>query len=503
MDELTQADPSGTSARRGADFWLIAVAISVNIAASAIKIAVGAQAPLWIDETFTGAFAAEPNLGAVFYQILHDQNAPAYYLVAHFMALHFGLSNAVLRFPALLFGVCAPFLCLLPTQSLARRTRWIWFALLSLWSPTLAFSQMARGYTLLFCFCIAATIAYIRMLDRPTIGRAALWAACGGLAIVTHYFALAFIFVQGVVYLATRREQAVRTWPAALAFVPVFAWLLFHMSCILQFVGAGHAWYDRLGGAQLALIFFMFLGGVPYAILTAALLLAVWRFAPRPGLSQPKASISGSSAATAVLATILGLALVLVIAAVRPVLTPRYLFPFAPGVLLGMALLMERARLGLFRAAPLLLVATFSYSAWTYASTPALQGRTMNFQAASDDLMEAHVKRLAFLWDNPANAVEDVSQLQKTGGFFFRRRGVDVDVRPLRLQPGEDPNLSLLKAASGKDAGILWLYDLGIHDTAALKFPARLQQIDPSWRCRNYGDERLGVVACVKAGQAG
>jgi hypothetical protein len=31
-----------------------------------------------------------------------------------------------------------------------------------------------------------------------------------------------------------------------------------------------------------------------------------------------------------------------------------------------------------------------------------------------------------------------------------------------------------------------------------LTFPARIPELDPSWGCRNYGEGRIGVVACVK-----
>ena len=481
------------------DFWLVVLAGAVNVLGCAIKLTVGAHAPFWFDETFTGAFAAEPNLGAVVYQILHDQNAPAYYLIAHFTSLGFGLSDAALRFPALVFGLCAPFLCLLPTRSLSRRTRFVWFALASLWTPALLYSQMARGYSLLFCLCIAATVAFIRLLDRPSVFRAALWGSVGGLAILTHYFALFLIGVQGLVYLAARRERALRTWPAALVFVPTFAWLLVHMSCLMQFVDSKNAWYDRLDGFHLAAVGFMFLGGAPIAFGTAALLLAVWRLAPRPGVSGAAGEDRlGNAVAIAVLGTLLALALVLVIATLKPILTSRYLFPFAPGLLLGLALMMERARSGLFRAAPFVLIGFYACAAWNYSQETELQRRPMNYESASDDLMAAHVKHLAYLWDQPNNAIEDRSQLVAAGKFFFARRGVDIDVRPVQLRPGEDPNRSLIEAAGDKDAAILWLYDLSIHDTAALTFPARIPELDPSWGCRNYGEGRIGVVACVK-----
>jgi hypothetical protein len=97
----------------------------------AIRTTVGADAPLWLDETFTGAIAAQPSLWSVVHQILQDVNAPIYCLLAHAWSQLFTLSNQSLRFPALVFGSIAPLLCLIPTPGIARRTRLLWCSLIA------------------------------------------------------------------------------------------------------------------------------------------------------------------------------------------------------------------------------------------------------------------------------------------------------------------------------------------------------------------------------------
>jgi hypothetical protein len=87
---------------------LVAMTAGGVLLGFAIRTTVGADAPLWLDETFTGAVAAQPSLWSVVHQILQDVNAPIYCLLAHAGSLLFTLSNQSLRFPALVFGSIAP-----------------------------------------------------------------------------------------------------------------------------------------------------------------------------------------------------------------------------------------------------------------------------------------------------------------------------------------------------------------------------------------------------------
>ena len=216
-----------------------------------VRVGVGGDQPLWLDETFTGAIAASGSFREVAHQAYEDVNAPLYYFVAHAWSLVAGLSNQALRFPSVAVGCVTPFLCLLPTPGLSRRARLAWCALVAVWAPGLSFAQEARCYALLLALSIGATICFIRLLDRPSVRRAALWAGVGCLAILTHYHALFLIGAQGLVYLATCRRRAWSTAPAFVVFAPAFVWLAYHSGRIADFAAPNVAWYRSLTADNL------------------------------------------------------------------------------------------------------------------------------------------------------------------------------------------------------------------------------------------------------------
>ena len=179
----------------------------------------------------------------------------------------------------------------------------------------------------------------------------------------------------------------------------------------------------------------------------------------------------------------------------KPMFIQRYLIGFTPGVMLGLALLAERFERSWARA-PLFLVAAYFLLAVKLAFTPLHNVTPLNFEAASNALMTQAPRRLAFMWDNPTQP--EASALRGVGGFFFDRAGHPVDVDPVRARSDQDPNAALLQQASGPGTAILWIYDLNVEGTAALRFPPRIAAIDPRWRCRNFGKGPLGVIGCSR-----
>ena len=115
--------------------------------------------------------------------------------------------------------------------------------------------------------------------------------------------------------------------------------------------------------------------------------------------------------------------------------------------------------------------------------------------------MAAKTRELVFFWDHPATIVEDPSQLAIVGGFFFKRKNVDVRVVAVKIARHTDPNPQLLALAAATHGSILWLYDVNIHDTAAKDFPPRLQGPGTGLSCRDFGGRPIGIVACVPTEQ--
>lgn len=494
MTAITAAAPDTPPRASGIDWAapLAPVVVTILILTSLIRVVVGSDELLWLDETWTGLHASQPSLAAFLRWVYVDINAPLYYALMWVWAHLFGLSDGSLRFPSLLFGLAFPLLALIPTREIDRTTGLVWCALLATWSPGLFQSQEARCYTMLLALCTGGTILHARLMARPTLWRATAWAAVGSLAILTHYYAAILFGCQGLIYLAVRRGAAMRTWPAALAFVPAFGWMAYHLPQLTAFAETN--WYSP----EPVLVVIPIIG---FAIGWTKLLIpamAIGR-SRRKG-TEPDAIPHGSAGLRwVVAATVLAAGMLAVAGILRPVFTLRYMTIFAPGLLLGCALWARN--IGLARPfAPLVLVAACGVSSIVWAvSTYGFRERFMSLEAASDALMAAKVDLVAFAWDNRSTKGLLPADLASLGGFFFKRAGYPVRVLGVTLDPGDDPNGKLMASAIGPRAGIMWIYDLHIGGTAAATYPPVIDRLDPSWRCHDYGGDRIGVVACVRA----
>ena len=228
----------------------------------------------------------------------------------------------------------------------------------------------------------------------------------------------------------------------------------------------------------------------------AALAVAALAFGPR-SLPAGQADMKGRL----VLASVLGSAvaagcIIVALGFLRPSFAVRYLVPVAPAAMLGLIVAIApfgKRWAAFWPAAMAICLCGGLLLTWNIAS----RTRGYSFEAASADLTAAGTQRLVFAWDHPASAVLGRSQLAALGGFFFKRAGHPVAVDPIVLRPGDDASAAFLKAAAAAPhSAILWLYDRGVHNTAAITSPPAIARTDPSWRCRNYGSSSIGVVAC-------
>src|SRR5262245_10984832 len=96
----------------------------------------GPHSPFWLDESFSGAVAAAPDLTSYFRLIGTDVNGPLYYLILRPWAAVFGLSDGALRSLSLVFSAAAPLaIAVAPIRGLTRTERLTWAAMLALWIP--------------------------------------------------------------------------------------------------------------------------------------------------------------------------------------------------------------------------------------------------------------------------------------------------------------------------------------------------------------------------------
>ena len=483
---------------------MVAAALAIAAVAATLEIGLEGRDPFWLDESWTGGIIAQPSWGAAFHQIYADVNAPLYYVLIRLWSAVAGLSDAALRAPSVACAAgVALAAALVPSPGPARAERLGWAAVLAWWFPTLCYAQEARCYALLLLVCTLQTLAFMRLMQAPGRRRAALWAALAATAILTHYNALYLGAAQGVLFLARYPVRAVKSWPAALAFVPAFGWLAYHWPRIVQFARPDIAWYSPLRAAQLPQLAGYLADGGPTALgwLALAAVSAVsLRLAlpPGPHTASRTDRQDGAAIAWAAGAAALAAAAMIGVGFLRPSFTLRYLTPSAPGLLLALAWLAGRlaGRRGAPFAVTMLAAIYLGVGGWMLTSRLRMAPKRYNFEAASAFLASKSPSRLVFLWDHPVDPILLPRQLSALGGFFLHRVGRDVPVTPVVLARNEDPNVRLVREAGPPGSAILWVYDYVVKETAATRWPPRISALDASLACRPFASGRFGVLAC-------
>jgi len=500
--------------RRRRQLDLAAVALGgLLMVTTTLNFIVYRNTPLSIDEVWTGMIAAQSSMGGLIRQCQLDVNAPLAYVLQWLWAPIGGLSNAGLRLPSTLFVCATPLLALAPRRLAPRTVRFTWAALLACWLPALTFAQQARCYGLILLLATASTISFARLMRRPSLGAAILWCSIAALLILGHYFALILAACQGLAYLVIHREKAVRTWPAALAFIPALISLAWKAAELSHFAKPGVSWIDRLDLDALPSVLGFLTGGRLLAVILAMGLVAglVAEIRARRWDAQPAVTEAGAAEnwtaenraalRAAALAAVLATGLSIGLGFVFPILTPRYLTFGVPGLLLGMALMAGRFARNLPIIPALLATSAFVFvlrlGALAILDRPPAPDGAFSFEPAASSLIARRPQRLVFFWDNPVAQGGDTSQLAQVGGFFFTRAGHPIIVDAVSDTRGADPNTVLLSKARAPGTDILWMFDRDVDGTAAVAYPPDISRRDPRWACRDFGGGGdIGILAC-------
>jgi hypothetical protein len=454
--------------------------------------------PLWFDESWTAAVAATPDWRSFLTEAYNDVNAPLYYALMRLWQGLAGPSDFALRVPALLAILAAGAIPMASRiKGLSFEARVTWGALVFSWWGVGVFLD-ARCYALLLALSTLQCVLFARLLLAPSQRNAWLWCGVAAGTILLQYYALIPAAVQGLVYLASRRQAAVRTWPAVLAFAPAFGWMAYHAPRLQAFSAPQYAWHPLVGLLDaLGFTAFVVNPSTPLAaalVVIVALTALLLRKKPAEGEHAPEPAahlwqVAGAALAALVLALLSG--------ALRPSLTGRYLVPLAPGLLLGLVLIARRSAHA--RLAYLALVVLYLGVALRPAAfSDALRlGAPYGYEEASSALRQRGVESVVFVWDHEAAPLMAPSSLQRVGAVFFRRDGDNAQVTPVTPRAGQDVNRLALAAATGPRPGIIWIYNR--HGaTSARAFPPRIPQIDPRWTCRRFGDAMVGSLACYR-----
>ena len=168
-------------------------------------------------------------------------NSPSYYAVLWGWTKAFGLSDFSVRFPSVLFSTLLVGLVFLFVR---RHFQSAWLALLSAFLTAIepffiAYSHMARNYSMSFFLTLLATHLFLLILERNQLGRKTGWLYLGygvtfTVALLSHYLAITVFLCHGLY---------------ALLFVrPVRRWVPFLLTGLVG-VGLVSLWFLYGGGA--------------------------------------------------------------------------------------------------------------------------------------------------------------------------------------------------------------------------------------------------------------
>jgi hypothetical protein len=492
-------DLNRTPAARPLPVLAIALGLGV-LALGGARLLFAAAEPLWFDEAFTLMVVSRPD-GATFWrEVWLDSNGPIYYTLTHLWTGLFGHGDLALRAPSLLaVWVAGALPIAMAVKGLSREARITWGALIFAWWGVGYFLD-ARCYALLLAISTLQCLYFARLMDRPDRRAALLWASTAAVAILLHYYAVFFCLAQGVIYLGRHRLKALPTWPAALVFVPVFGWIAYHAPRLAEYSRLGSAWHAPLdAGRALGMAGFVLGPSTPLipaavaVILIAGLLLG----RTRAGQARDEGDTPAGCLMLTAVSGVLAVAMILVSGLFGSGISPRYLIPAAPPLMLGLVLAARaggRGRLT-YLALVVLYFGVQARPALDALSAPQKQPR-YEFETGSQFLMAHGVTDVVFVWDHGIAPIVDRTTLERLGGVFFNRAGHPVRVRPILVDRDHDPNAAILAAAQGPRPGLIWLFDREGH-SAASRFPPAIAQRDPRWACAPV-EGRVGGLACYR-----
>jgi 4-amino-4-deoxy-L-arabinose transferase-like glycosyltransferase len=180
-------------ARAGLPGWWPLAALT--LLAAALRLSTLDLQSFWYDEAYTPVHELHPSLWETLRSVVHSENTPPlWYVIAWADSRVLGTGEVALRLPSALAGIALVPVAWAIGRELegppARRAA-IVCALITAVDPLFVwYSQEARAYGLFVLTGALALLCFLRAEREPTRARMALFAACGALALLSHYFAV-------------------------------------------------------------------------------------------------------------------------------------------------------------------------------------------------------------------------------------------------------------------------------------------------------------------------
>lgn len=439
-----------------ADFLFFGSAVLLGLAGQWI---VGWHAPLWLDETYTAVIASQPNVAGLIDWCRHELSGPFYYALEWLWTNLAGTSDTALRLPSLIFSFAAIAIIIL-RGSEDRKVRLIWAALLACWFHGMFYASQARPQALLLLLATGQAILFARCYRQAGLRNASGWALLSALLLLTHIHAIVLAALQGLALAWCHRTQWRSLWPALLAFLPALGWLALQLPFMLTYAQPENTWYPLLGVSDVGRFWPDLLGGALVALIALiGVALAMLQANVRKALRDEDGKLRAE--AVLPLLSIFAALAIIAVGMVRPSYDARYLVPFVPALLFGIAYVLRQGTS--WRVAlPYVVVGAFAVIYALNANTlrPAAVQRSLyplEFQSASQWLMQRDSSRILFAWDNRTAAINSEQRLREVGSFFFKRAGHQVTTNVVRFADDDDRASKLMALSKVQHADILWV----------------------------------------------
>ena len=200
---------------RAADVLSEGTALKLVAAFTALAAALrfyGVDSQLWYDEVKTLLLSVRPGFPEIVTHFESNNHHPLYSVLAHFSISAFGEHPWSLRLPAVLFGVASvPMLYVFAASSAGRLAATLSAGLLAVSYHHIAFSQNARGYTMLLFFTLLTSWLLLKALKEPSARLWVFYAIAATLGAYTHltmvYIVAGHGLVVGANWLATMKSR--------------------------------------------------------------------------------------------------------------------------------------------------------------------------------------------------------------------------------------------------------------------------------------------------------
>jgi len=191
--------------------WLLPTLLTLSVG----LIRIGWPA-LWADELATWGMATLPWTQA--WQVLQHTDATlgGYYAIMHVWVSWVGGSDVLLRLPsALAMAASAGLIARLGTRVASPRVGLLSGLLFAVLPTTSRYAQEARPYALVVFAAVLCSLALVRVLERPRVGRLLAYALATALLGLLHAIALLLIPAHALVVIAARGSVLPRWLVAA------------------------------------------------------------------------------------------------------------------------------------------------------------------------------------------------------------------------------------------------------------------------------------------------